>query len=193
MEIGRVVRVQVQERPLKQGPRGARAYRPEAIRPVAEAELTPAGVCGLTDHGPLLDVHHADHAQSRNRQGSNGLSICFTSHYHWLRQQFGAHLVDGVAGENLLVATDATFMAADLPVLLQLHTADGVLELVDVAVAEPCVEFTRFCLQRDPAAATDERLQTALESLRRGVRGYYARFSGRRALLAPGDRLCLPD
>lgn len=189
MKIGPVTCLQVQQRPLKQGPKGARDYRPEAIVAVADAELTPNGLIGQADAGPVVDVHHAEHPQSRHRSGSNGLSIGFTSHYRWLREQFGPHLTDGIAGENLLIDTDQQFMDAGLPSTLWLETRSGTLELVDVMVAEPCVEFTRFCLQRAGDSPTDARLKAALESLRRGVRGYYARFAGSRAQLAPGDLL----
>lgn len=189
MEIGAIKRLQVQQRRLKQGPRGQRSYQPEAILTVESAALSPAGLVGQAPAGEQIDVHHAAHPDTRHRQGSNGVSIGFTSHYRWLRDQFGAHLTDGIAGENLVIDTEATFMQADLPGTLQLQTRAGIIELVDVVVAEPCIEFTRFCLQRPADAATDDALLRALESLRRGVRGYYARFAGSQATLAPGDLL----
>jgi hypothetical protein len=53
-----------------------------------------------------------------------------------------------------------------------IFTADGPLELHDVREAEPCVEFSRFCLRQDPSPVVDDAVRRALVDLDFGARGY---------------------
>lgn len=161
--IGTVVRLQVQRAPLKPGPRGARVYDPSPLQQVTALEVTPRGVVG----DGILDVHHADHPDTRFR-GGNGLSVMTASRYAVLRERYGAHLVDGVAGESLLLDTEHL---EDLSGPLLLDTPEGLLELTG-RPAEPCVEFTRFVLQR-PVGDTGPEVRAALADLDGGARGYY--------------------
>jgi len=175
--LGTVLRLQVQRSRLKPGERSARVYDPAPLLQVAALEVGPRGVAGVTEDGPLLDVHHADHPDSRFR-GVNGLSLLPRAHYDLLRSRFGDHLVDGVAGESLLLETDGPWSATALEGPLVLETADGRLQLVDGQPAPPCVEFSRFCLGRGPGGPDDEELVAALDALDRGVRGFYATPTG---------------
>ena len=175
--IGTVVRLQVQRSRLKPGPRSTRVYDPTPLLEVPELELEPRGVVGLVDGQRVQDVHHADHPDSRSR-GLNGLSLLPRAHYSRLRARFGDHLVDGVAGESLLLETAGPWTLADLTGDLVLETADGgLLGLADPAVAAPCVEFTRFCLRRKPGRV-DEELTAALGELDSGARGFYLTATG---------------
>ena len=170
--IGTVVRLQVQRSPLKPGPRGTRVYDPAPLLEVEALEVGPRGVIGQSAAGPVLDVHHADHPDSRNR-GGNGLSLLPRAHYAELRARFGDHLVDGAAGESLLLDTAGPWHELEGPLLLE--TADGgLLELTDPVVAAPCVEFSRFCLR----TAGDAGLEQALEHLDGGTRGFYVTAHG---------------
>lgn len=168
--IGTVVRLQVQRSRLKPGPRATRAFDPSPLREVSVLDVGPRGVVG---DGALLDVHHADHPDSRFR-GVNGLSLLPRAHYDRLRARFGDHLVDGVAGESLLLETDGPWAPDALEGRLVLETARGPLELVDGQPAPPCVEFSRFCLGRGPGGPDDEELAAALDALGDGARGFYA-------------------
>jgi hypothetical protein len=169
--LGTVVRLQVQRSRLKP----ARVYDPSPLLQVETLEITPQGVVGLTADGPLLDVHHADHPDTRNR-GSNGLSLLPRSHYDELRSRYGDHLVDGAAGESVLLDTDGPWRTLDGPLLLE--TADGgLLELTDPVPAAPCVEFSRFCLGGGPGSDDDE-LRAALDHLDGGTRGFYVTATG---------------
>jgi hypothetical protein len=182
--IGTVARLQVQRSPLKPGPRGARVYDPAPLLEVSCLDVGPRGVTG-DGH---LDVHHADHPQSRNVRLLNGLSLLPRAHYERLRARFGPHLVDGSAGESVLLETDGPWTAEDVTGELLLETADGgLLPLSGGSPAAPCVEFTRFCLQRPPGP-DDEELAAALEELGGGTRGFYV-LAGGQGQVEPGARL----
>jgi hypothetical protein len=186
--LGTVVRLQVQRSRLKPGLRGARVYDPAPLLEVPALEIGPRGVLGLTADSPVLDVHHADHLDTRNVKLLNGLSLLPRPHYDVMRARFGDHLVDGDAGESLLLDTDGTWSTDDLAGPLALETADGgLLELTDPMVASPCVEFSRFCLGRSPGPVDDE-VQAAMRDLDGGVRGFYARTTGT-ARVEAGARL----
>jgi hypothetical protein len=130
--IGSVVRLQVQRSRLKPGPRGARVYDPSPLVEAEALEVGPRGVVGLLAGQRLLDVHHADHPDSRNRGLVNGLSVLPRSHYGRLRARYGPHLVDGIAGESLLL--DAPPLTArDLAGHLALEGDDGTVLLGEAA------------------------------------------------------------
>jgi hypothetical protein len=176
--LGTVARLQVQRSRLKPGPAGSRAYDPAPLLEVEALEVGPRGVVGQTTDGPVLDVHHADHPDSRNRRLGNGLSLLPRAHYATLRKRYGPHLADGVAGESLLLDTAGRWTEADLGDRLLLETADGeLLELEDVGAAPPCVEFSRFCLRLTPGPVGDD-VRQALLDLDGGARGFYAAVRG---------------
>ena len=176
--LGAVARLQVQRSRLKPGPRGARAYDPGPLLEVRALEVGPRGVVGQTAAGPVLDVHHADHPDSRNRRLVNGLSLLPRSHSEALRARYGPHLAVGVAGESLLVETDGTWTEDDLAGPLHLETADGgLLPLTGAMATPPCVEFARFCLGL-PVGALGSDVEQALVDLDGGARGFYVQAQG---------------
>jgi hypothetical protein len=191
--IGRIVRLQVQESSLKMGDRPRRWYEPGPIRAVPALTLDAHGVIGLVDGAEMiLDVHNATHPASKNRAGTNGISIGFTSHYAAMRARFGDHLADGIAGENILVATDRTFTEADFASGIQIEAADGeMIRLEEVIIAEPCVEFSRYALRYPLDVPSDRAVTDALNFLREGTRGFYATYRGESAGIAVGARLYL--
>lgn len=167
--IGRVIRLQVQRSRLKPGPATTRVYDPEPLAEVSELHITPRGVIG----DGVLDVHHADHPDTRNVKLLNGVSVMTVSRYRALRETYGGHLVDGIAGESLLLDTEHL---GDLAGELVLATEGGPIEVESVPVA-PCVEFTRFVLRRGAGDVGPEVMAT-LEALDGGARGYYLRTTG---------------
>lgn len=186
--LGTVVRLQVQRSRLKPGERGCRVYDPAPLRQVDELEIGPRGVRGRLDHQPdaatdpvdgwLLDVHHADHPDSRNVKGVNGLSLLPVAHHDALRARYGDHLVDGAAGESLLLDTVGSWPADALAGTLLLETVDGSpLTLTGGMPAPPCVEFSRFCLGL-PVGTLGPEVEQALVDLDGGARGYYATATG---------------
>ena len=177
--IGSVVRLQVQLRSLKAGERPRRWYDPEPIAAVPRLGIDATGVVGWDAEGNRLDdVHNTAYPGGRNR-GNNHVSVGFTSHYGAMRRRFGNHLRDGIAGENILVATGTAgglgFTDADLTGTVVIETAGGTIQLTELSVAEPCAEFSRFALRLDTFDGEDApAVRDALKFLRRGMRGYYA-------------------
>lgn len=169
----RIVRLQVQRGPVKVGRAPLRSYRPAAIVAVDRLVAGPRGVIGVTQDGEeILDVHHQDHPQSRDRRGRAGVLFMGTGDYRALRTRYGDHVVDGIAGETVLVDAPSGLARLGLPPTASVVTADGPLELHDVRAADPCVEFSRFCLRRDPSPVVDQAVRQALLDLDHGARGY---------------------
>jgi hypothetical protein len=171
--IGTVIRLQVQRSRLKLGPRGARVYDPAPLQEVEALEIGPRGCIGLRGDERILDVHHADHPDTRNVKLVNGLSLLPRLNYDRMQQLYGEHLTVGVAGESVLLDLDAPWPEGDL----LLETDGEPLLLQDVLAAPPCVEFSRFCL-RLPVGPVGAEVTQALEDLDHGVRGYYASARG---------------
>lgn len=171
-ELGRVVRLQIQRSSLKVGPQRGRNYDPEPILSVPRLHVAPDGASAWCDGAEMLDVHNALHAVSKNRDGVNDLSIGFTGNYRRIRAEFGGHIVDGIAGESILVACDDPPTLDELAGGVEVETVRGCfVTLGEASVAHPCVEFSRFCL--GPDAAEPRKITAALQFLDNGTRGYY--------------------
>jgi hypothetical protein len=181
--IGTVVRLQVQRSRLKPGPATTRLYDPAPLLEVVALDVGPRGVVGVTESGPLLDVHHADHTDSRNRRLRNGLSLLPRPHYAALRARFGGHLVDGIAGESVLLDTPSVWDADGPAGTLLLETADGEhLELTDScrslrasssaggACAVPSGRSTSRCRRRWTLSETGPAATTRARSARAASR-----------------------
>ena len=197
--VGRILKLQVQRSSLKvPNPEGSAHWRRFHTAPLLDVPallLTPTGVFGLL-HGSsdrIVDVHNTEHPASRNSNGVNGVSIGFTSHYAAMRDRFGDHLRDGDAGENILVAADVIIGEPALSAGVTIETQDGAVRLERVIAAEPCVEFTRYALQRAPSDPSGEQVTTGLRFLREGTRGFYATYAGSDAVVRTGDALFLSD
>lgn len=173
-EIGRITQVQIQRSSLKIGQKPYRYYDPSPLLIVNSLLLSTRGVMGVTAEGEeIIDVHHADHSSSRNRE-INAVSIGFTSHYQSIRAHFGPHLPDGCAGENILVETEDEQELAHLEHGIAIQSADTglIVRLTDIMVAAPCVEFSQFAAC-DIMPLAGERLKEALQFLDNGKRGFY--------------------
>lgn len=189
--LGEIVRLQVQRSSLKVGLK-RKWYDPSPILPLPLLSLTTEGVVGLDDETRVIDVHHATHASGKNR-GYNPVSVGFSAHYDVMRDRFGAHLEDGVAGETILVGSDRVIGIDDLANGLVIRTREGVTVHLDAfRIAEPCVEFTRHALQWPHDAPSDRTVADGLQFLRGGMRGFYATYSGAPARLRIGDTVYLP-
>jgi len=191
-EIGLIKHVQLQLSSLKQGQRPQRYYDPAPLLVVERLRLAIGGVSTMSAEGvPIIDIHHADHPETKNSLGKNGISIGFTSHYCAMRDRYGAHLTDGCAGENILVESDQVWSIDDLGAGLVIQHADGRMVALDgLMVAAPCVEFSRFAhLSADPL--TSDQLRTTLQFLDGGMRGFYARLADGQADadICTGDRV----
>jgi hypothetical protein len=189
--IGTVTRLQIQESSLKVGDK-PRRYDPAPLRAVPELIVTRAGVYFIDGTGTtIIDVHNVDHSTSKNR-ATNGLSLGFTSHYAAMRERFGDHLSDGIAGENILIESTRTFAESELLGGVIVESDDGRrLPLTDIIVAAPCVEFTRFALRFPAAAKPDKTVTEGLQFLHNGMRGFYASLHSEPATIQLGDRVYL--
>jgi MOSC domain-containing protein YiiM len=192
-EIGTVKRVQIQRSRLKLGEKPYRVFDPSPLLVVAALLLSSDGVIGVTeDGGKLIDVHNAGHPETRNHDGINGVSVSFTSHYREMRACFGSHLVDGCAGENILIETDRHMSLEDLGKRLAFQNPSGgeLVYLDALMVAAPCKEFSHFVNQANlkTAPLSAEQLKSTLQFLDNGQRGFYAASLGSGNIQA-GDKV----
>src|SRR5215212_1773199 len=135
-EIGQIKHVQLQRSSLKQGQRPQRYYDPAPLLLVDRLRLAPGGVSAVSANGEaIIDVHHADHPESKSRLGTNGISIGFTSHYRAMRDRYGAHLTDGCAGENILVESDHVWSLDQLGEALVIQCVDRQMVVLTDLVA----------------------------------------------------------
>lgn len=188
--IGPIVRLQVQVAHLKQGQKPHRWYDPSPIHTVPVLHLDDGGVTGF-DGIPVPDVHHRTHPHSRFR-GENGVSIGFTGHYEEMRARLGEHLIDGIAGESILVEADGVIAEAELEEGVVILTANGPVELSAVQSAPPCVEFSRFCARYGLDRKSDRVITETLQFLSHGMRGFYATLAdgfASPAAIAVGDQV----
>jgi len=141
--IGRIVRLQVQARSLKE----AGTYDPTPILASPVASIDAGGMLIWNGTGWVVDAHHRLHPRSRGR-GRRPLSIGFTGHYRAMSAEFGGVPV-GIAGENIIV---------DGPALRLHDLGDGVVirtrggrEIIlgNPRPAEPCRPFTSFLVGSD--------------------------------------------
>ena len=193
-EIGLIKHVQLQRSSLKQGQRPQRYYDPAPLLLVERLRLAPGGASAVRADGvPIIDIHHADHPETKNSLGKNGISIGFTSHYRAMRDRYGAHLTDGCAGENILIESDHVWSIDQLGAALVIECVDRqMLVLTDLMAAAPCVEFSRFAhLSADPLTA--DQLRTTLQFLDGGMRGFYARLANDQDAteIRAGDRVLI--
>jgi hypothetical protein len=174
---------------MKVGAGYERAYNPAPLLRVDRILLTGDGIYGVAAHEQIIDVHHASHPQSRFR-GDNRISFGFLEHYVSMRQRFGSHLIDGAAGENILLrmAEERFALHGSERLLLKSREGDVVAELASVIPAPPCREFSEYCA-RFPLEPHE--LKATLQFLGDGRRGYYAALANpqQRITVQAGDTL----
>ena len=170
--LGRIIGLQIQTSSLKVDGEPHRYYTPDPIRKVERLYVADGVVSGKLDGQEVLDVHCAMHPESRNRDNGNMLSVVFAGHYEQMQQEFGNHLVPGIAGENILVDHAGRLTLDDVQAGLAIKGADGCLvEFGTVSVAHPCAEFSRFSL--DNLDASPQDVSKTLRFLDGGTRGFY--------------------
>jgi hypothetical protein len=186
----RIVKLQIQQEPLKRGEKPNRWYDPTPIRPVERLLVNDRGATGVVDGDKVIDVHHVDHPMTRNHGLASGLSVGFTAHYAAMRRRFGDRVADGVTGENVLVDSDGQ-MTRERLAGGAFWTHDGrTVQFTEVQVAEPCVEFSRYVLGVEPGD-TSQPTREPLRALMGGMRGFYVALA-EPVELTVGDELLLP-
>ncbi len=192
-EIGTIKRLQVQPSALKVGQKPHRYYDPSPLLTVDHLLVSAKGAIGvMADGSQVIDVHHVNHPLSRNVDGVNGLSIGFTSHYKAMRSKFGQHIVDGCAGENILLEVSREYTLDGLRNGLAIQSADTghLVYLTDLMIAAPCVEFSRFAANYGVPLSNAE-LKATMQFLDNGMRGFYATVSNTddQVAVRVGDRV----
>ena len=163
--IGRIVRLQIQQVPIKVKGRG---YLPEHLVTTDLAAVDAWGMLAWDGDQWIIDAHHKSHP-SRRGGGKRPLSIGFTGHYELMADRFG-HAPVGIAGENIVVDGPALSLT-DLGEGLIVATEDGDITLERPRVAAPCLEFTSFMLGLDEVAPLEE-IAEPLADLHDGRRGF---------------------
>ena len=182
-QLGTVKLVQVQPAGIIiETPEGYH-YDPSRRVEVERLQITPQGV---------LDIHHKDHPETRYL-GDDDVSINFTSHYAAMRAQFGEHMVDGIAGENIIIEFDQEVWLPDLRQQIILENPDtrGRVLLEVKEFAAPCEEFSHFAARSQHKRLPADKLKATLQFLNNGRRGFLLVLSKDQAeaTVQPGDQV----
>ena len=116
-ELGRVKLVQLQPTGLiiesDKTPTGY-FYDNSRLVEVDQLSITSLGIEATTRTGEhVLDIHHINHPH-KEYDDDDLICIGFTAHYEAMRGRFGAHMVDGIAGENIIIECDKEVWPEDL-------------------------------------------------------------------------------
>jgi hypothetical protein len=195
--LGRVKQTQLQPNGLIiETPSG---YFYDASRRVVveRLQITPLGIEATTPDGEhVLDIHHINHPD-KAYDDDDLICIGFTSHYATMRSRFGEHMVDGIAGENIIIECDQEIWPEDLGQQIAIENRDtGTLTLLDmVSFAAPCDEFSHFAANSQDARMPAEELKETLQFLGNGRRGYLLVMSEGQetATIQPGDKVLVVD
>ena len=196
-DIGRITLLQIQRSSLTVGKRLETYYDPTPLLAVSSMRLTPQGVFGRDEDGTeVIDLHHIEHPDSHNSRGVNGVSFGFTSHYESMREAYGDHLVNGSAGENILIEANGIVQLQDLGgrLAIQLQKTDTFVYLSALKVATPCIEFSQYAANHGKPLPAD-KLKAALQFLDKGRRGFYATVEDapEEMIVQIGDRVFVAD
>lgn len=164
---------------------------------VDRLEITPSGIEATLPTGEkVLDIHHLDHP-GKAYDDDDLVSLGFTSHYDAMRAEFGQHMVNGIAGENIIIEYPDEIWPEDLTGTVTIENQDtGQLATLNlVSFAAPCVEFSQFCVQDQHEKIPTDRLREILRFLGRGRRGYLFVLDDTIDLVTvrPGDKVFIGE
>ncbi len=162
---------------------------------VDRIEISPRGIEATLPTGErVLDIHHLDHP-AKAYDDDDLVCIGFTAHYEAMRGHFGAHMVDGIAGENIIIDAPGEIWPNDLGEALAIENQDSgeIANFTMVSFAAPCVEFSRFCIQRPYEEVPARRLGEILRFLGNGRRGFLLVLDDPDGpvTVRPGDRVLI--
>ncbi len=192
-ELGRVKLVQLQPSGLIiETPSGA-FYDASRRVEVESVRITSKGIEATTPEGEqVLDIHHIDHPD-KAYDNNDLICIGFTSHYDAMRARFGEHMVDGIAGENIIIEYGEEVWPEDLGQQIVIESIEtGHRTLLDViCFAAPCDEFSHFAAQSQQERLPAVELKSTLKFLNNGRRGFLLVLSNGQetATVQPGDRV----
>lgn len=136
--------------------------------------INSLGIEAITPDGEhVLDIHHINHPD-KAYDNDDLVSIGFTSHYVAMRKRFGEHMLDGSAGENIIVDFAEEVWENDLGSQIAIENAQtGHRTLLDfVRFAAPCEEFSHFVAQSQDERLPAAELKSTLQFLNNGRRGF---------------------
>ena len=140
----------------------------------------------------MLDIHHLDHP-NKAYDDDDLVCIGFTSHYQAMRDRFGDHMVDGIAGENIVIEYEKEVWPEHLGHQIAIENQDnGYRALLDViSFAPPCKEFSRFAAKSQYERLPTDQLKSILQFLGNGRRGYLLTLDKKqeRVVVRPGDKV----
>ena len=174
-ELGRIVRLQVQQDSIKTGVKPFQTYTPiPNLKSVQSLNLNADGVEGVDEHGDTLpDIHNATHPNSKFRD-DNAVSIGFTGHYEKIRDRFGDHMTTGIAGENITVEFEGQVSLDMIENGIVICGKNDDIKIAPWVILNPCNPFTKFCLQIPGETKPDRTVTEALQFLMHGMRGFSA-------------------
>jgi len=149
-------------------------YDASRLVQVDQLEITPLGIEATIPGGKhVLDIHHINHPD-KAYDDDDLVCIGFTSHYDAMRTHFGEHMVNGIAGENINIEYLEEVWPDDLGQKLGIENQDNgeMANFEMVSVAEPCVEFSQFCIQDQYEKMPSEKMKGILKFLGNGRRGF---------------------
>ena len=155
--------------------------------------ITSKGIEAINPDGEhALDIHHLDHPD-KAYDDDDLVCIGFTSHYEAMRARFGGHMVDGIAGENIIIEYDKEVWSEDLGQQICIENIDtGQITLLDmVSYAAPCDEFSHFAAKSQDERIPTQELKRILQFLNYGRRGFLLvmRDGQDAATVRPGDKV----
>ena len=192
-ELGKVKLVQVQPRGLIIETPTGDFYDVSQRVEVDKLIITSLGIEATTADGEhVLDIHHMNHPDKKY-DDDDLVSIGFTSHYAAMRERFGAHMVDGAAGENIIIEHDQEVWMEDLGRQVAIeNTEKGEKNYLDVLkFAAPCEEFSHFVADSQHERLPADELKATLQFLNDGRRGFLLVLSNGQetATVQAGDRV----
>ena len=192
-ELGRVKLVQLQPSGLIIETSSGYFYDASRRVEVDHVHITSKGIEATLPEGEhVLDIHHIDHPD-KAYDNNDLICIGFTSHYDAMRARFGEHMVDGIAGENIIIEYGQEVWPEDLGSQIVIENIDtGHKTLLDVVCfAAPCDEFSHFAAQSQQERLPAVELKSTLKFLNNGRRGFLLVLSDGQetATVQPGDRV----
>lgn len=172
-------------------------YDPSRRVVVDSLQISPLGIEAITPDGEhVLDIHHIDHPDKKY-DNDDLVCIGFSSHYAAMRARFGEHMVDGVAGENIIIQAEKEIWPEELGQRIGFESSEtGDITFLDVVkFAAPCEEFSHFAAQSQHKRLPAAELKATLQFLGNGRRGYLLVLSDGQepVIVQPQDRVFVID
>ena len=191
--LGRVKLVQLQPSGLIIEKPSGYFYDASRRVEVDRVRITSKGIEATTpDSEHLLDIHHIDHPD-KAYDNNDLICIGFTSHYDAMRARFGEHMVDGIAGENIIIEYGEEVWPEDLgqQIVIESTVTEQRTLLDVVCFAAPCDEFSHFAARSQQERLPAAELKSTLKFLNNGRRGFLLVLSDGQetATIQPGDRV----